>query len=552
MQTPRALHVYAVAAALGLATYLVVYGPGHLLGTSAYWTMPINDERMNLVGYRYFLLEPWHWPLFDSDRIAVPATRSLAFLDVIPLWALFNKLVATLVPPWRVFSASAYLGMWHGLAYVLQPCFGIACLRALGHRTWREALVGALFFLAVPAWIFRYGHGALSAHWIELWAFYLYLRTPPRERLPRRLGYALIAQLAVGSLVTPYHPVMSLPISAAALVRTRDRRSIVTWLPVCIATVVLATWIAGYFDRESHGHQWGFEAESANLLTWLVPVRSGFFGDARWLANTLATDQQWEGYAYFGLGYLGLLAAFAPHAAMLPSVVRRHGLLFGVAIVFGLVALSNHVYLGSHEIATYSIPSFLHRFPDQFRSPGRFVWIPMYLAMLFVLHWAFTRFATRFWIVVLALAVQLFDVRGDWALQRAQASGPTATSLDLATWRTLIETHQRVAIYPVFHCVVDPDRPGLDLVSTEIQLLASETALPINDTYTVHPPHDCRHREIAWPDIALEPGTLYVIFPRADAIADRFVAHGATCARFAQGRACSTDAAAIRAAFPAH
>ena len=522
-----------------------MYGPGHLFGTSAYWTMPINDERMNLVGYRYFLIEPWHWPIFASDRIDVPSVRSVAFLDCIPVWALCNKLVATIIPPWRSVSASAYLGLWHALAYGLQPCLGVACLRALGHRTWRDGILTALFFLAIPAWIFRYGHAALSAHWLELWALYLYLRTPPCAPLPRRLGFAMVAQLALASLVTPYHTVMSFGILCAALARTRSRRSIVVWFAACVATVVLAMWLAGYFTRDSHGHQWGFEAESANLLTWLVPVRSGVLGDARWIANVLATDQQWEGYAYLGLGYLGLLALLAPHVATLRRVVQRHAFLFGVAVAFGLLSLSNHIYFGSHEIVAYSIPHFLHRFPDQFRSPGRFVWIPMYVAIVYLLHWGLARVATS--VLVIALAVQLLDARGDWALQRAQTSRPTTAYLDAASWRTLLHAHEAVAVYPVFPCVVDPERPNLDLVSTELQMLASETAMPINGTYSVHPNHDCKHREARWPDLALEPGTLYVLFPRADAIADRFSVLGATCASFAFGRVCSTNAGAIAA-----
>ena len=161
MTAPRALHVYATAAAIGLVTFLVVYGPGHLAGTSAYWDMPTSDERMYLIGYRYFLHEPWHWPLFTSYAVDAPYAKSLVFLDCIPLWALVNKLIAAVIPPWRAFSAQAYLGLWHGLVYALQPCLGVACLRALGHRSWRTAIVNALFVLAIPCWIFRYGHAAL-------------------------------------------------------------------------------------------------------------------------------------------------------------------------------------------------------------------------------------------------------------------------------------------------------------------------------------------------------------------------------------------------------
>ena len=63
----RAVPIYVVAAVLGLVTFLIVYGVGHLFGTNAYWRLGLADERMALIGYRYFLYEPWHWPVFISQ-----------------------------------------------------------------------------------------------------------------------------------------------------------------------------------------------------------------------------------------------------------------------------------------------------------------------------------------------------------------------------------------------------------------------------------------------------------------------------------------------------
>ena len=82
---------YAVAAAIGLAMLLIVYGPGYVLGTSSYWDMPTYDHRTYLMGYRYFLAEPWHWPVFESTTLNVPHTQSIAFNDALPLWAFVRR-----------------------------------------------------------------------------------------------------------------------------------------------------------------------------------------------------------------------------------------------------------------------------------------------------------------------------------------------------------------------------------------------------------------------------------------------------------------------------
>lgn len=72
MGVANSRQIYFVAALFGLATFVIVYGPGQLLGTNAYWQLPQADERMALMGYRYFLHDTWHWPLFVNQTVNVP------------------------------------------------------------------------------------------------------------------------------------------------------------------------------------------------------------------------------------------------------------------------------------------------------------------------------------------------------------------------------------------------------------------------------------------------------------------------------------------------
>lgn len=545
----RSVHIYLVAAAIGLMAFVLVYGVGHLFGTTAYWQMPMVDERMSLMGYRYFLNDSWHWPVFTNDAVNVPYPKSVAFLDCIPVWALFNKALSAIVPPWKSFSADAYLGLWHGLTYALQACFGVACLRALGHRSWRTGIVTALFFIAVPTWIARYAHPALSAHWILLWAFYLYLRTPAGQASSTRLGVAKLCQLGVSALVSPYLATFSLLIFIPSVSRSRHWRTIAPWLPLGLLCVGLATWFGGYFAAEIEGRQWGFEWNSANALSWLIPPRSGIVGDAQWIANVNPTPYQYDGYAYLGIGILALLAVFLPHVRLLNGVIRRHPVLFVVIVGCSLFALSNHVYFGSHEILEYRIPRFFRFISNQFRSPGRFVWVPTYAVILFLLHWAYTRFATgrRFAIIAVAALLQVVDATGEWARQTATTSHRHA-GLVLDAWRPLIHAHRAVMILPPYPCVLDEKREGLDAASWEIQFLASQRALPINGTYCAREQRRCAEEEQAWATLGFAPDTLYVVLRPALAVAERFEAAGGHCAVFHQGRVCSTNAAAIAAA----
>jgi hypothetical protein len=541
----RSLHVYGAAALAGLAAYLLVYGAGHLFGTSAYWQLPEPDERMAMMGYRYFLHEPWHWPVFVNHAVNVPYPKSVAFLDCIPIWAFVNKAIATIVPPWGSFSEHAYLGLWHGVAYALQPCFGVAIVRLLGHRSWRAALVTVAFFVALPTWIFRYGHPALSAHWIELWAVYLYLRTPARSPTPRRINVAKLCQLVVASMVSPYPAVMSLLIFIVSVLRSRDRRTIASWLPLGLAAVAVATWFSGYVARETLRDQWGFEFESANLLSWLIPPRSGIIGDAQWIASVSGTDWQYEGYAYLGIGFLLLLVLFLPHVRTLAPTIRRHPHLFALVAACCLFSLSNHIYFGSHELVSVPIPSVLKWIPRQFRSPGRFVWIPTYVLLVYVLHRSLAS-VTRgrgFALIAVAAIVQVVDATGDWRLQRTYLA-MQSPRVDQAGWRALVDAHDAVTILPPYNCVLD-DASKLDEVSRDIQWLASEHATPINGTYSARAFRQCKKEQEQWATQDLHPRTLYVLLPAAAAVADRYQAEGASCGMFDFGRVCSANASAI-------
>lgn len=372
-------------------------------------------------------------------------------------------------------------------------------------------------------------------------------RSPP----PRRLSIEKLANLVVAALVSPYHPVICLAVFAASLLRSKSWRYVARWMVLGLACVGIAAWFAGYFAREGAGRQWGFEFESTNLLSWLVPVRSGIVGDARWLANVDATGYQYEGYAYLGLGTLILLAAFTVHWQRGLLAIRNHRVLFVVLAGFCVLALSNHIYFGSHEVVSYPIPHALKWLPNQFRSPGRFVWLPTYVLVTFLLHWAFSTAASPRLFAALALTavVQVADARGDWALQRTLTQAPSFVMGGQPKWRELVYAHEAVFIMPTYSCVFGDNGPTLDFVSMEIQMLASERALPINGTYSTRARRRCSAEERDWATVELRPNTLYVLLPQATAVADRFQAQGASCAAFDFGRVCSSNRDAIRRAF---
>ena len=531
---------YGCAAAIGLAMLLIVYGPAFVFGTSSYWDMPALDHRSYLMGYRYFLDEPWGWPIFETHTLNVPYAQSIAFNDSLPLWALASKVVATIIPPWRGGSSHAFLGIWYAIASALQAVCGVAILRALGRRSWSETIITSLFFIAIPAWTFRFLHASLYAQFLLLWAIALYVHTPANAAAPRRLRILQLVQLGVAALLNPYHTVMSLALFAASLVRSRAWKAAAAWFAGGCAVVVAALALAGYFAPQAGGALAGFKESSSNLLGPVLPRRSGWFGESLWVDPT---GLQYEGMCYLGLGLLVLVALAGWRIRDVGATIRRHAAL---AVVIGgaaLLALSNHIYLGSHRLLAYPIPKFLHWIPDQFRAPGRFSWLPMYVVIAFVLARGFKHLGVgwkRLVLPILAI-LQIVDVTPDWRAWRAHTTAAHPIQLEVAGWRTLLAGSSAIEVYPAHACNSDE---GFE-VGTRIQYLASQHAVPINGVYSSRAERDCYKDFGFLRSFQPRPRTLYTFLAPMAGLARRLSASGLPCAEFAFGSVCHADRALI-------
>lgn len=545
---------YLLAALIGLLVNLLAFGPGHLLGTSSYWDLPQEDSRAYLIGYRYFLHEPWHWPPFTVHTMNVPYTKSIVFSDAIPLFAALNKVLGAIIPGWASFSARDYLGVWHGLDYMLQAALGVCVLRSLGKRSYGQAIVASVVFLCVPAFIFRYGHASLSAQYLLLAGLALYLRQPSGAPATRAWLASFTALLFAAAMINPYHVAMDFALLLAALVRTKNIRSIVVGFVLGLSSVGLGAATAGFFASEAKVAMFGFDESSANLLSPFVPVRSLLFGDGWGIANPNATPLQYEGYAYLGLGVLALLGAFLIIAARsLRGVILRHRYLFIVALGAWVYSLSNHIWFGGHRIVAFDLPQKLHWVTEQYRAPGRFIWLPMYTLIAFLLRWSFDALKDgwrRGLFAVVVVAQVLDGGLGDWAWLRSFNQATFKHVLPIEPWRTLVHAHETVEIDPPYDCILD-GTPMVDQVSLEIQFYASQKALPINGVYSARPTRNCEAERLGRANLEPVDGRLYVFLRQAKMLVPRFDAMGAKCTEFSYGHVCSKNAAAVDAALAA-
>lgn len=402
-----------VLAGLGATVYDVRFGGWHLDPTNIDWMLAKpGDAGTYLIGWTYFRHEPWSWPPGAIQDYMAPLGTSIAMVDAIPIAALPLKAVAPLLP-----EPFQYFGAWTLLNYLLQP---IMAYFLLGHFVQRRSLrvLGAAFFLLMPAFLNRHGHIALSSHWLLIAGLALYFRMATLSLRTRWTAWGVLIFVSAG--VHPYLTVMNLGIMTAATLRAafvaRRWRTAVEFgaIPLHVLITLMVFYLSGHFIHAGDGPTGtlGFGIYSMNLNAVFNPLGSSP------IVKSLPTftQGQYEGMNYAGLGLLAL-GTFAT-ATLFASrsgwrAVRRHGALAFVLLLFFVYSASTTVTWGDERILRYTLPTSWEPLLAALRSSGRFYWPVGYAGLLFAL-WAASktlnpRLATAF--VATLLAVQAFDVQ---------------------------------------------------------------------------------------------------------------------------------------------
>ncbi len=430
----------------------------------------VGDPAQSAIGERYFLGQPWGWPLLQAAGLNAPDGINIAITDSIPLAMLVLKLVRTAVPP-GFFAGPA----WVALMLTLQPAAAVYALRGAGERRWAPTLAVIVLSLSLPSLLVRYGHMALCSHAAILAALGLYVRlVAPAGRAWLWLWAGVLAVLCL--LIHPYIMAMAVSVLAAApvtLLLRRDRRwrGAAGCYVAMLAVLGLEAALLGYGGTLAAP---GFGYYSMNLLGPFLPSRSGLFPD---LMRVGTDGQVLEGYQYLGAGLLLLLAVAAVQVVRGRSGVawRDHAGLLLVLAGMAVFALSNDVYLGRHRLVHIRwVPDLLL----QFRSTGRFFWPVAYallIACVLVAVRSLPRLAAAA-LLALAVVLQVADTAPLRNGLRAAAHGGDAWVLDTATLGPILAAHRRLTLWPTFGCgAATEDAPTMQTL-----LLASQTLMQTN------------------------------------------------------------------------
>ncbi len=534
-----------VAALIGSAIFLQIFGFPYLLGTSPYWSHPHGDAAMTLMGWNYFIHDAWHWPLGLTKLTNPPEGVNILFFDTIPLIAIPCKLlVPVLGTHWNPY------GLWHGAIYVLQAVFGVLLARRLGIRSLAGAIGVALLCTTMSMFLLRFYHEDLNGQF--LLALLNYARSVPSTPA-RSLVAGWVACLVVSLLIQPYLTAMVATIAIAAHVRlaaSHPRRVIAS--VSCVAVALAVAWFAvGYrFPVPTDAEAADFGVTSMNALSPFVPLpnTTSFASSVSATVVQDATGFQWEGQNFLGFGVLPLLfIAVTVGARTSLSLLRKHKALGVALLVLAIYSFGPCWYVGNHALVNLS--SLAHALPNAlrtFRATGRFFWVVAYALTFGSVVVVTRRFGRRGLVLVVTLAVvQLADSSATRRLIARDMADPWERYADWTTWQDVLPTYQHLVLYPSWYCwgAMDAGEPTMR-AEREIEFMAAEDGLTTNHARTGRVLTDCslgRVEPDAVKQLVLAPDTLYVFLQPAYDVAIVASIGEEHCTDFRGGWLCAHD-----------
>ena len=488
---------FGIALGLGLGYALLLFGSAG----AAFWALPTGlsggaeDIRNTLAGYWWFVQDAWRWPLLAVGQPNWPHGANAELFDVVPIAAIAGKLLRTGFG-WEV---NPYPG-WVVLCLTLNAIALTALVRALGQRSVVGAVLAGAFGAMAPVVQFRFGHLALMAHWLPIFALAFYVRG---KRNPIA-GLSLLA-----CCVHLYLYVMTAAIGAACVLQAMLDRRLAPWrgalaLAVLLAAGVVPLWAFGLFDGWNLAAVPGdFTRYSMNLLSPFWPQMSGVFGwtGIYWLTrgSVGAHAGQYEGFNYLGAGALLLIAlALLAERRRLMAALSRHLVLVFVFVLLTAWALSNEIYAGPYLLAAYTPPRLLAgTVLSWFCSSGRFFWpVGWFLVGLGIARGlALFRPAPALAIAAVALLLQWTDVAPlRSAIGRVlttppvSAFGPAETAHRVAA---AIASAGIVAVEPALFCGSTDYASPLNAAAMEVELMAARANARMHAVYLSRMQPDC-------------------------------------------------------------
>ncbi|MDO7841971.1 DUF6311 domain-containing protein [Sphingomonas immobilis] len=504
----------AVIALLAALLFVAFFNVAMLDPTNIGWLLRGTDNAENALGVHAWLADPAAHG-FRTHLLGAPEGVSLLFTDSNPLLALVVAPVAR-----DVGGDLQFVGPWFLACLILHLVLARALLAPYA-KTPLALWCGVLLLTLLPTLYVRQVHANLCAHWLILWALWVYVD-------PRRAGdwRWWLAVLGVAAAMHSYLLVMVAAIWGSAMlerfVAAPDwRRRAGLALGAAGALCLVAAILAMLVDR-------GAILSSGTYGRFGMPVDAvwnpALQGLSAFLpAHAQAADRQMEAFQYLGAGLLLLIVAtplILWRSAPAPAIAALHRRLLWLVpalVVLTLLAISHRVDFAGRTLFTLPLSQAGLALLDPVRASSRLFW-PVAYVLVFVAITAAYRLSSRRAALVLAgaLALQVVDMIPLSAMMRHDA----AIAGDRDKWKRTRDPRWTAAIAAARDVTfMPPDATEqLDLFQ-EVAWRAVDARKPVRLVYQARTSAETARRlaqeQRDFEAGRLDPHRLYVLLPDA-------------------------------------
>jgi hypothetical protein len=350
------------------------------------WLWGSGDIAASFSTWLYFRKTDFlQWPLTLNEKFGAPWAKTIVYTDTPPIFAIPAKYLFGFVEGPIQFTGFQIL-----LSTYLLVLFTALTIRKYT-RSLSVALLGGLLISTSPMLIFRdvFHHYSLNLFWIL--AAGIFLVTLDRQRY-RIWPWAVLFFIAI-----TWMPYFMVPVLLLWLpdVLVRLKRGYLTWTVAALSSISMVTAIFcglvidGFWYNSSPSGGSGLGFYNANLLSLINPLATPSSIWSQVLPTyTNATDGQYEGFAYMGIGLLvvclvGITVLLVRPRRFLTLLSKRVAISLSItAVVAAIMAAGFSWDFGTTHLFAIPIPTFLAETFSIFRSSGRFMLLTALLIAL--------------------------------------------------------------------------------------------------------------------------------------------------------------------------
>jgi hypothetical protein len=396
----------------------ITIGFGNISLQSVEWLHDGNESAIEQTAWYFFRNDVWRFPLGLNPNYGDDITTSIVFSDSIPILAFFFKIFKSILP-----ENFQYFSLWYFLCFYFQLFFSYKILKKFTDSE-SYSLIGSIFFLLAPIFIFRMNyHASVSAHWLLLFTLYLALTTKTNESKLPWFFLIIFSSLILYNFTIIILAVYSLLRFFELKFNKSSFYSLIKDFFIIAPSLLLTLYLAGYLEiRIGDTLAVGFGQHKLNLLSIVDPVNtiqniswSWFLPDIQ-----LSKEEELEGFNYLGTGQIIMLLfalvlilnqKFNSNLSLIKNNKKIKAFLI-ISIFLTLWSLSNKISFGSYTLLEIPLNKFIFAALSIAKASGRLFWIVNYFLVIIsiiIIYKCFSK-KTSLLIIFLLLTIQIADI----------------------------------------------------------------------------------------------------------------------------------------------